>query len=293
MNCSKITLDVLACKKANIIKDNVSFWKNYYTNEKLYFRYLRDVKYYDASKNLVREFEKSDDYIISTFDKDFPIINSNIPKKSDKPYILFCRGNRDLLKDLNRNICILGSKRSDEILIEREKSVINALIKTNPSKKELENVECQKKELVIVSDLENNRHSLEEALRINAKVIVVIPYSFKKISDKNEEICDEIIKKGGLIITECADFMDPKENVDKLKSILSKCVILIYGENSDEDLIKNLDFAKKLNIDRYVLFNKEIDECEFRETIYKEKDVKVLSQTSIQNINILINSNLI
>lgn len=301
MKYSDITLKVLAAKECGIIKSNTQFWKEFNERDKFEREILKDSKFDNILIKIKSELiclDNDEEGIISIYDEIFPVINKKVKNNGDKPYLLFYRGNLQLLEDLNKNVAVIGLTDPDEKIAKRESNVVKKLT-TN--------------DLVIVSGLAVGCDSIahKSCLRENGKTIAILPSQISKIYPaENRELAEEIVQKGGLLISEY--YKDPKTRFeavnrfiqrDRLQAMFSKAIILIasYRKGEGDSGSRHaMDAARKYEIDRYVIYNSKTDEDNKQFALNKDllfdkstDGVKILQTSSINNIKSLKNHNLI
>lgn len=300
MKYSEITLKVLAAKECGIIKSNAQFWKLFNKRENFEKAIMEDNNFNDALKKLSNEFiiSDSEEGIVSIYDDLFPVINKQVKSNSDKPYLLFYKGDLKLINNLNKNVAVIGLINPDEKIIKREANVVKKLTDND---------------LIIVSGLAIGCDSVAHKLCIenNGKTVAILPSPISKIYPaENKKLAEEIVKKGGLLISEY--YKEPKTKYeainrfiqrDRLQAMFSKAIILIasYRKGEGDSGSRHaMDAARKYEIDRYVLYNKKIDENNKQFSLNRdllfdkyENNIKILTNHSIENIKLLKNKNLI
>ncbi|MDV5113967.1 DNA-processing protein DprA [Clostridium perfringens] len=205
MKYSDITLKVLAAKECGIIKSNAQFWNDFNEIEKFETAISKDSNFDNTIIKLRNELISSDNYeegIISVYDESFPVINKKVKNKGDKPYLLFYKGNLELLDDLNNNIAVIGLIDPDKNIAKRESDVVEKLIDND---------------LVIVSGLAAGCDSIAHklCLEMGGKTIAVLPSQLNKIYPaENKKLAEDIVQKGGLLISEY--YKDQKQNLKQL-----------------------------------------------------------------------------
>ena len=301
MKYSDITLKVLAAKECGIIKSNAQFWNDFNEIEKFETAISKDSNFDNTIIKLRNELISSDNYeegIISVYDESFPVINKKVKNKGDKPYLLFYKGNLELLDDLNNNIAVIGLIDPDKNIAKRESDVVEKLIDND---------------LVIVSGLAAGCDSIAHklCLEMGGKTIAVLPSQLNKIYPaENKKLAEDIVQKGGLLISEY--YKEPKTKFeavnrfiqrDRLQAMFSKAIILVasYRKGEGDSGSRHaMDAARKYEIDRYVIYNNKTDENNSMFALNKDllldkkiKSVKVLKSISINQIKSLKNNNLI
>lgn len=297
MKISNNTLRLIVAKEKNIIKSNAEFWKKY-ENKKDLINLLEKITQIEVNEVIEKyKFKENNINIISIFDEEFPIINKNVKKKSEKPYLFFLKGNLLLLNNLNKNIAVIGLINPNNNIEEREVKVINELVDKN---------------LTIVSGLAKGCDSIAHKTCINkgGNTIAFLGTPLDKISPKeNKNLADEIVQNNGLIISEYYkehtskfEIVDRLIKRDRLQAMFSKAVILIasYRKNEGDSGARHaIEFALSYGVDCFVLYNKEIDFNNNKFALNKDLllensyDIKVLKKNSIDYIENLTNKNLI
>lgn len=300
MKYSEITLKVLAAVECGIIKSNAQFWNEFEKREIFEKTILKDSNFNKVLKTLEDEFSLSsnEESIISIYDDLFPIINKNVKNKGDKPYLLFYKGNLSLLNDLNKNVAVIGLVNPDNKIINRENDIVKKLTEND---------------LVIVSGLAKGCDSVAHKSCVDngGKTIAILPSPLSKIYPaENKQLAEEILQKNGLLLSEY--YKEPKSRSeainrfikrDRLQAMFSKAIILIasYRKGEGDSGSRHaMEAARKYEIDRYVMYNNKTDENNIQFALNKdllfgkyEINVKVLQVSSIKDIKLLKNKNLI
>lgn len=253
---SEIALKTLALK----VDENPTcrqFSEKYYDDEIILNKYSNRTTKNLTEKWLLNFEKNSIDGFLCNKDKDFPKINENIAP-AEKPYILFYRGNIDLLNNVDKNVAVIGAKNPTKTTIEREVNLVENLVKSNFN---------------IVSGLAFGCDSVAHKTTCdnNGKTVAFLPSTIQKIQPrKNIPLSSKIIDSGGLLVSEY--FEEPKNKYetinryierDRLQAMFSKCVILIasylkgVGDSGSRHAMKK---SIKYNRERYVMYNKALDE---------------------------------
>ncbi len=299
MRYSEIALKVLAAKECRIIKTNAQFWKNFADREKFNKVVLNDDRVIKMAEKMSSELDSTNNKegIICAYDDDFPIINRKIKNNSDKPFLLFYRGDLSLLSDLNKNVAVIGLVNPDEKIIERETEIVKILVKSD---------------LVIVSGLALGCDTIAHkiCLEENGKTIAILPSSLRKIyPPENRELAEEIVEKGGLLISEYyKDAASKHEAIkrfierDRLQAMFAKAIILIasYRKGEGDSGSRHaMEAARKYGIERYVMYNSRMDEDNEMFGLNKDlanskgiEQVKIFTPESINYIKSIKNLNL-
>jgi DNA processing protein len=256
------------------------------------------VDNFKSKKNQIKEhlyeLEDSFDGLIAIGDKDFPKHRGDV-KDSEKPIYLFYKGDIDLLHIENNNITVIGLREPDEKIEERERKIVQEIIKH---------------EITIVSGLAFGCDTIahQEAIK-GGKTIAILPSPLNNILPaKNSNLAYEIIEKGGLLISEYFEDFKGKNELnsrykerDRLQALFCDTIILIasYAKDSAKlcDTKKELDsgarfameYAKNYNIPRAVMYNKEVDSNNpmfdlNRELIEEEKNIIILNPKELEKI---------
>lgn len=299
MKYSDIAIKVLAAKECGIIKTNAQFWDNFADKEKFDEVVLNYDKVIKTSEKISSEFDSSnnEEGIICAYDDAFPFINRKVKNNGDKPYLLFYKGDLSLLSDINKNIAVIGLIDPDEEIITREIDVVRRLVNSN---------------LVIVSGLAIGCDTIahKTCLETGGKTIAILPSKLGKIYPaNNRDFAEEVVKKGGLLISEYyKDAVSKHEAInrlierDRLQAMFSKAIILIasYRKGEGDSGSRHaMEAAKKYEIERYVMYNNKTDENNKRFGLNNElvnsksmDKVKILLSSSIDNIKSIENPNL-
>jgi DNA processing protein len=299
MKYSDIALRVLAAKECGIVKTNAQFWANYADREKFNKEVLNDERVIKASEKMSSELDSidSEEGIICAYDDEFPFINRKVKNNGDKPYLLFYRGDLSLLSDLNRNVAVIGLTDPDEEIIKRETDIVRRLVKND---------------LVIVSGLAIGCDTIahKTSIETNGKTIAILPSQLGKVYPaENRDFAEEIVKKGGLLISEYYKDAGSKHEAinrfierDRLQAMFSKAIILVasYRKGEGDSGSRHaMEAARKYEIERYAMYNSKTDEDNKRFALNKDfvnskgaDQVKILMPSSIDLIKSLVNPNL-
>lgn len=294
---SDIALKVLAAKEIGLIKTNAQFITEFSEREKFEKIVLKNERIQKTADTFIQQFSASDDEgIICAFDNKFPLINSNV-KNSDRPYLLFYKGDISLLSDLNKNVAVIGLINPTTQIETREIEVVDRLVKSG---------------LIIVSGLARGCDAIAHKACVDTgnKTIAILPSQISKITPaENRNLAKDIVSKGGLLLTEYYKEPLSKQDAigrfidrDRLQAMFSKAVILIasYRKNEGDSGSRHaMEAARNYQIGRYVMFNQaiDLDDRQFglnKDLIELKYDAaKILSKNSIETIKAAINPNLI
>lgn len=259
MKFSDIALKVFAAKESGLIKTNAEFWSKCPNRGEFDKKICNAPKFsevYERMFNTCSDSE-SDVGIICAFDEAFPHINSKVKNKGDKPFLIFYRGDISLLSDLNKNVAVIGLINPEEEIKKRERDIVKQLVNN---------------ELIIVSGLAAGCDSIAHkvAVDMGGKTIAILPSNISKVYPaEHREFAEEIVEKGGLLISEYyKESASRNESVkrfierDRLQAMFSKAVILIasYRKGEGDSGSRHaMEAARKYGIDRFAMFNQKID----------------------------------
>lgn len=242
------SLKLYAMIREGVIKNNLDFWRKFSSYEE-FESFDIDYRLYQA------ETENKNLSLICCFDECFPKFDF-CRKQSEKPFLFAYKGNVSLLTD--RDIVgVVGTLYPGSNIEKRERKIVKALVD---------------KDCVILSGLAKGVDTIahQECLFLNGKTIAVLPTTFDSVyPQENSSLLDEIIKRGGLAITEYVT--EPKNGYqsigrfierDRIQAALSKNVILIASHKKgegDSGSRHAMDKAKEYKKGRYVMFDNTTD----------------------------------
>ena len=231
----------------------------------------KEITIYDFELNKNQILEKvlnlgdSCDGIVAIGDKNFPKHRGNV-KESEKPIFLFYKGDIDLLHIENSNITVIGLLNPDETIEERERKIVQGIIKHD---------------ITIVSGLAFGCDSIahQEAIK-GGKTIAILPSPLNNILPaRNRGLAYEIVEEGGLLISEYYEDFKGKHELssrykerDRLQALFCDAIFLIasyaqdsanrwniHNEKLDSGARLAMGDAKNYNITRAVMYNEKID----------------------------------
>ncbi len=188
-------------------------------------------------------------------DSDFPEIRGIKVNDADKPFALFYKGDISLLRKNNLNIAVIGVLNPDEKIELSEMMVTKEILQHGAT---------------IVSGLALGCDSIAHraALDNNGKTIAILPCSLNSITPKeNTSMANEIIEKGGLLVSEYYKKPESKYDLikrfvhrDRLQALFSDAVLLAasYAQNkqgNDCGSRHAMEKAGKYKIKRAVIYN--------------------------------------
>lgn len=284
-NYSEIALKTLAAK---VLENptNKQFYTKYSDEKTLSSNYDNN-----QTKKITESFlEKFNSFGLDGFicdkDEDFPKI-SDATSLSDKPYLLFFKGDLNLLKNLNNNVAVIGLRDIDYDIEKRETGIVESLVD---------------KGLNIVSGLAEGCDSVAHKTTLNngGKTVAILPSTVQNIIPKNNfKLANEIVDNGGLLISEYFD--EPKDQYDalrrfvdrdRLQAMFSKSVVLIasYEKGKGDSGSRHaMNKAKKYGLKRCVMYNEGTDKSNLKFGLNKKylennPDVDVFKMSSAKEI---------
>ncbi len=273
---SNISLKLYNLIKTGVINSNAHFWKTFY-NEDCINTFSCDI---EATR---QELEEKGISFISVFDKNFHFVDVKL-KNSEKPFFFAYKGDITLLKNLDKNVAVIGVLTPTKEIIEREEKVVKSLTE---------------KSFNIVSGLAKGCDTVahSESIKNNAKTIAFLPSTIDKIYPKeNIDLANKIIENGGLIVSEYIN--EPKDRYesvkrfierDRLQALYSKAVVLIasYRKGEGDSGSRHaFEKAKEYGKKRFVMF-RESDSNDLMFGLNKDyvmQGEKVVSQKQLEEL---------
>lgn len=249
---SESALKLYALKKAGIIKSNAAFWRDH---DRILQTADLDLRPY------ARELDEKGINLLCTFDKEFPRIALPL-RASEKPYLFSYRGDISLLKEVDRNIAVVGVLNPSEEVIAREKKAVRYLAQ---------------KGFVIVSGLARGCDTVahRECLACGGKTVAFLPTTLFGVYPKeNAALAEQIAESGGLVITEYVTEPNTRQEGigrfiarDRLQAMFANRIVLIAsylkGEG-DSGSRHAMEKAKAYGRERFVMYREEdIDDPQF------------------------------
>lgn len=253
------------------------------------FQSLRKI----FEKKLTEKFGDSCDGFVAIGDTNFPQCRGRV-KDSDKPVLLYYKGNIDLLSVDNNNISVIGLLKPEGSIEERERKIVDCFVKNNAT---------------ILSGLAYGCDSIshQQALDSNGTTIAILPSPLNNILPaKNKVLAAQIVEQGGLLVTEYGD--DFKSGIelssrykerDRLQALFCDVIVLAssYAQNSaerwkiigpklDSGARLAMNYAKEYNITRAVMYDENLDEMNpmfdlNRDLIAEQNNIIIITQTNI------------
>jgi putative DNA protecting protein dprA len=288
VNISDIALKIWAAQVVGTIPSRAQFHKLFASEANFLSVIARDTKVIDMVSQLTKDIadNTSLDGVICIFDQEFPVINSTVTAKGDRPYLLFYKGDISLLHHLNNNVAVIGHTSPSESIQEREKKIVSQLVK---------------REQVIVSGLAKGCDVIahEECMRLGGKTIAILPSPIDQVLPKEHiEQAKRIVETGGLLISEYyAPPNNPRFEIakrfidrDRLQAMFAKAVILIASyavHKGDSGARHAMNKALKYKHQTCVMYDEKrdshVDEMELNKQFVEASSVKVLAKAARKN----------
>ncbi|WP_075591139.1 DNA-processing protein DprA [Labilibacter marinus] len=245
--------------------------------------------------NQINNLKESCDGIIAIGDNNFPKHRGNV-KDSERPIFLFYKGDINLLSINNNNIAVIGLLNPDESIEYREQKIVNEIIKQG---------------VTIVSGLALGCDSIAHKQALTSGLTVaILPSPLNNIMPaKNKGLALEIIKKGGLLITEYSDkhksameLSSRYKERDRLQALFCDAIILvasyaqdsakrwnIFNEKLDSGARLAMRFAKDYSISQAVMYDEKADLNNpmfdlNRQLIDEHKSITILTPKHLENL---------
>lgn len=288
MNYSEMSLEILALVECQYIKTTAQFWREF-GDKSLIEQAIADKQAVKDKIEFLRNQFDSDDRdsygIVCAFDDNFPLINIKA-KESEKPYLLFYRGDVSLLQDLKNNVAVIGVIDPTDEIEQRERVIVKKLVE---------------KGITVVSGLAKGCDEIAHRTCVenDAKTIAILPSTLNKIYPaSNRELAESIVEKGGLLITEYYSEPLSKNDAvnryierDRLQAMFSKAVIMIASYKSgqgDSGSRYAMGYAENYTVQRYVMYNGETDKLNkqfgLNRDFIEQKKAVALTSGSIEEI---------
>ena len=194
------------------------------------------------------------DGVVAIGDDEFPQHRGDV-KHSERPIFLFYKGDLSLLSRQNLNIAVIGLLTPTTEIEQRERKVVAELVRENA---------------IIVSGLALGCDTIahKQTLEMGGRTIAILPSPLNSVSPaSNKELAYEIVKEGGLLITEYLtapksrnDLIARYQERDRLQALFSDCVLLSasYAKNDqglDSGSRLAMGYAYDYGIPRAVIYH--------------------------------------
>lgn len=237
-------------------------------------------------KELIKLYNTADG-IVCYFDSDFPQINPKVEKDSEKPFLLFYKGDISLLKDLNRNVAVIGVLNPGTAILAREKRAVHLLVD---------------KGMNIVSGLAKGCDTAAHMACLEAagKTIAILPSTLAQILPaENRQLARDIVENGGLLVTEY--FLPAKDQSsaikryidrDRLQAMFAKAIVLSasYNDKTLGDCGSKYAMGKAgdYSLYRTIIYNKNTDhdnaEFGLNKEYYDNEKADVLTPSVLERV---------
>lgn len=187
-------------------------------------------------------------------DPNFPVHRGQV-NDSEKPAVLFYRGNIALLERANRNVAVIGLLNPDPSTEGAERRVVARLVNGGAT---------------IVSGLALGCDCVAhtQALDSNGTTVAILPSSLMDVTPSaNLELAERIVAQRGLLVSEYFEKATSKRELisryqerDRLQALFSECVVLAasFAKNeigNDSGARLAMQFASKYGIRRAVIYD--------------------------------------
>ena len=288
---SDIALKVLAAKDCGIIRSNAHFWRDFSDRSLFEEELLKHPGFEIAYEKNLCEYGslESEIGVLSAFDGQFPRINPKVKNNSEKPCLLFYRGDYSLLGDLNKNVAVIGMREPDEDIVQRGAAFVRKIVAGK---------------MVIVSGLALGCDTMahKACLEEGGKTIAILPTRINDIYPAdNRRLAEDIVSKGGLLLSEYHREPKGKEESmgrfverDRLQAMFAKAVLLIasYRKSDGESGSRHaMEEAGRYGVARYVMYDPETDSDNIKFGLNKDLsehglpvEAKVLNSEAVSKI---------
>jgi DNA processing protein len=245
-------------------------------------------------EKLIQKFEDVCDGLVALGDHNFPQYRGNV-KESEQPVFLYYKGNIDLLSIENKNISVIGLLNPESNIEKRERELVAEFVRNGAT---------------IVSGLAFGCDSIShrQTLDSNGKTVAILPSPLNNILPaRNKGLAHEIVKEGGLIITEYGnDFKSAMElssrykERDRLQALFCDTIILaasyaqdsvlyweyLSGQKLDSGARLAMGYAKDYNIPRAVMYDQNFDTNNpmfdlNRQLIKEQANISIINQDNL------------
>lgn len=236
-------------------------------------------------RNQLEQFEGVVDGVVAIGDSSFPM-HRGIVKNSEKPVVLFYRGDLRLLEKENKNVAVIGLLNPDEEIELVEKQVVSSLVSYGAT---------------IVSGLALGCDTVahKQALLSGGKTVAILPSPISDIlPQKNKVLAEEIVQRGGLLVSEYYERAKSKielrgryQERDRLQAMFSDCVVLSasYAKNdlgNDSGSRLAMEYAKKYSIPRAVIYDQKTDAKNpkydlNRQLIKEDREITIINRQNL------------
>ena len=187
-------------------------------------------------------------------DPDFPDIQQGV-KDGDRPIALFYKGDISLIKNTVGNVAVIGLLTPSAQIEKDEREVVRKLVGQG---------KCIVSGLAIGCDTIGHRETLD----CGGKTVAFLSSPLNEVNPpSNRPLADEIVKKGGLLVTEYfrgvhskREFIGRYAERDRLQAMFADAVVLAasysqkdYGKDSGSRFA--MGKAVEYGVPRYVIYD--------------------------------------
>jgi len=238
------------------------------------------VAEFDQIKERVREkitrYASTMSGITAYGDSDFPYVRGEV-KDSERPVVLFYKGRLELLARGKRNISVIGLLTPTTAIENAEQMMVGDLVEEG---------------YAIVSGLALGCDSIAHrtALRKSGDTIAILPSPIRSvIPARNADLADEIVRAGGLLISEYMDEAASRMELngryqerDRLQALFCDGIVLsasyaLNDKGQDSGSRLAMGYAKNYKIPRYVMYDEQKDRenpmFDLARQLMRDKDV--------------------
>ena len=198
------------------------------------------------------------DGVVGIGDVDFPVIQEGV-KDGDRPIALFYKGDISLIKNAAGNVAVIGLLTPSVQIEQDEREVVRKLI---------EQGKCIVSGLALGCDTIGHRETLD----CGGKTIAFLSSPLTEVNPpSNRPLADEIVKRGGLIVSEYfrgahskREFIGRYAERDRLQAMFAEAVVLAasysqrdYGKDSGSRFA--MGKAAEYGLPRYVIYDSTRD----------------------------------
>ncbi len=194
------------------------------------------------------------DGVVAIGDADFPVIQQGV-KNGDRPIALFYKGDISLIKRAAGNVAVIGLLTPSLQIEEDEREVVRKLVGQG---------KCIVSGLALGCDTIGHRETLDFA----GKTVAFLSSPLTEVNPpSNRPLADEIVKRGGLIVSEYfrgahskREFIGRYAERDRLQAMFAEAVVLAasysqkdYGKDSGSRFA--MGKAVEYGVQRYVIYD--------------------------------------
>lgn len=194
------------------------------------------------------------DGVVGIGDPDFPDIQQGV-KDGDRPIALFYKGEISLIKNTAGNVAVIGLLTPSAQIEKDEREVVRKLVGQG---------KCIVSGLAIGCDTIGHRETLD----CGGKTVAFLSSPLNEVNPpSNRPLADEIVKKGGLLVTEYfrgvhskREFIGRYAERDRLQAMFADAVVLAasysqkdYGKDSGSRFA--MSKAAEYGVPRYVIYD--------------------------------------